>query len=471
MPTEQEDLIRQLEEIENKEDINGLNALVESLSAVEIQQYQAELTAAYEGLYSVWYYDLVCNKIIEEDRERFVGSLLEVITFAGKVNPEKSYYAERAECYKFLSGIKTDPTEKLIEIQKAIDEYAGVLKDKMPVEICALMVNALLDRMLITSVFTDDEFRKILTFFQHALAQYSETAVSSLLHACFRILNFPFPEKSYWHSQFIHTFNIALSSFAETTSIIALTWSNELVRVLEYQQYEITQEYADELNEKSIQLLEPLSDYQTDNINLLNQLGTSFKRAAKRTKTGQLSYYEIALRYFTKGQTLNPAAWTFPVYATSIIEAMAVIYHRQEDAAKVISLFETGRTLFQKVHEHEKDFTLNLNWGNFLIEYARLGYNFKSPDILDEAMLKLDIAKELGKNYYSQPYMSLARIALKTGDRDKCLDILRDCKAIFSTEYYEYDFGPFLRDDDFKEIWEEITSWLNTNPDINVVNK
>jgi hypothetical protein len=51
----------------------------------------------------------------------------------------------------------------------------------------------------------------------------------------------------------------------------------------------------------------------------------------------------------------------------------------------------------------------------------------------------------------------LAKIALKTGDKDKCMEILKECKKVFSTEYYEYDMGQVLRDEDFREIWAELT--------------
>src|SRR5438045_398464 len=106
---------------------------------------------------------------------------------------------------------------------------------------------------------------------------------------------------------------------------------------------------------------------------------------------------------------------------------MAVIYHNKQNREKVIELFEEGRTLFSKVYEHEKDFTLNLYWGEYLIEYARLAYNFDAPEILEEATAKSLIAKELGRNYYSQPYTLLAKIALKSGDKDNCMEILKEC--------------------------------------------
>jgi tetratricopeptide (TPR) repeat protein len=454
---EQKEFNETLEKLTDKEDVAGIEVLVNSLSEEELELYKTELLEAYANIYSLWYYDLICGKISEKNQEGVVQELFDILTLAEKIDPENTHYRERAQCYEFLSELKGEETDKLLNIQKAIDEYSDALKNSENILFNAPLANALLDKMLITQEFADDEFLKILELFELAFTTYSESVTSSFIHGCFRILNFPFNKNHYWHSRFLNKFNLALTRFTEEEPIIFLIWSDALVRVLEYQQYEISPEYAEELNDISIELLESITDYQTDNERLLNQLGFAFEKAAKRMKKGKLPYYNIALKYFTKGQTLAPATWTFPVYATNVLKAMAVIYHSQQNREKVIELFEEGRPLFSKVYEHEKDFTLNLYWGEYLIEYARLAYNFDAPEILEEATDKSLIAKELGRNYYNQPYTLLAKIALKTGDKDKCMEILKECKKVFSTEYYEYDMGQVLRDEDFREIWAELT--------------
>jgi hypothetical protein len=130
------------------------------------------------------------------------------------------------------------------------------------------------------------------------------------------------------------------------------------------------------------------------------------------------------LKYFREGQQRNPADWTFPVYASQTLVAMANIYDPQHDAAKIVSLFETGNTIFANTYEHEKDFTLNLRWGEFLFEYARRAYHFHSPAILQQAASKLTLARTLGNNFYNQPFMMLAKVALKSGDRALCIGLL-----------------------------------------------
>jgi hypothetical protein len=231
--------------------------------------------------------------------------------------------------------------------------------------------------------------------------------------------------------------------------------------VLEYAVNAIPTAYAAELNKRSIELLEALTDYATDDTWCLNQLGRAFEKAAQRMPVDataeKLRYYEIAITYFIKGQTINPAAWTFPVYATNVQMAMARMYYQENNQEKVIALFEAGKIAFSKTYAYEQGFTLMIYWGDFLIEYARLAYDFKAPDILKEAASKLLMAKEEGQGYYSHPYISLAKVALKTGDKQQCLDILQECKAMFTTPYAEYDFASVLKDEDFTEVWPEIT--------------
>ncbi|SEW44258.1 hypothetical protein SAMN05428988_5730 [Chitinophaga sp. YR573] len=452
MEAAKKDVNKQLKELRINQDLGGLDTLIQSLSTDDLRKYKTELVDTCLSMFAIWYSYLVCDKIREEDREGVTSDLLEILSSAEKIDPEKIHYEERAECYEYLSEIKN---EKLHYIQKAIDEYNNALRNQGSVELNARLAHALLTRMLINQQFTDDEFIAVLQLFQLAFTAYSESVFRSFFYACFQILHFPFDRKHYWHAQFFDQLTASLSNFVKKDPVIYLTWSDELKRMLDH---DISPAYADELNKRSIELLEPLTDYQTNDTSLLNSLGSAFDKAAQRMETGSLHYYQIALNYFIKGQSINPAAWTFPVYATNVQIAMARIYKQEHNQAKVIELFEAGKSIFLITYEYEKGLTLTLRWGEFLIEYARLAYNFDAPDLLKEAETRLLIAKELGENHYRTPYIALAKVALKTGDHQKCLDILRECKFVFTTQYYEYDFEDVLGDEDFKEVWEILFS-------------
>jgi hypothetical protein len=268
--------------------------------------------------------------------------------------------------------------------------------------------------------------------------------------------------------QFMREMELSLADFAQKDAFIYLTWSNELLRVLSYEQYAIPTDYAAALNEKANALLDNIKDYTTKDTRHLNDLGNAFERAAKRmpveTTAEKLRYYEVAEKFYLKGHSINPAAWTFTVYATNVQMAMARIYHEAHNQEKMIALFEAGKISFATTYEYDQGFTLTLYWGDFLIEYARLCYNFNAPDILQEAESKLLMAKEKGQGYYSHPFLSLAKIALKTGDKQKCLDILQECNKTFTTEYYNYDFAGVLSDEDFKEVWTDFSTTKNDAP-------
>lgn len=430
----------QLELLGDKENLQELNAFVQSLSDQEKQLHKTDITETYLRIYSNWYYDLILEKIKLTDPEEFVQELFGILSEAEKIDPTRIHYTERAECYQYLADKKAKPTY----LQLAIDEYTkeGSKESK------ASIASALLDKMMMTKEFTDESFSEILSLFQDAFSSYSENVSHIFFYASFNILRFPT-----WHNKFIGELNTSLNAFAEKDPIIRLSWSDLLYRTYEYSSYDITLEYAEKLRKQSAELLEQLTDYPTDKPDLLNKLGNAFEKAARHLpKETAITYYKTALRYFEKGQSLQPAAWTFPVYATNVLKAMALLY---DDKTAIIELFEKGRSLFEKVYEHEKDFTLNLYWAEYLVRYAKQVYDFKQEVLLDEAALRASIAKELGRNFYDQPFLLLAKVALKKGDREECIAILKQCKANFTTEYAEYEMNRVLEDEDFREIWVE----------------
>lgn len=377
-----------------------------------------------------------------------------------KIDTENNQHDLRARLYEHIADLKTEPDLKLQNIQHAINEYRTALQKEASAEMQARLGRALLTRMQITQQFTEDEFTATFQLFQSAFASWSESVFYNFLHSSIQILAFPCSDNHHWHMEFIRQLEASLVDFVQKDALIYLTWSNELLRALQYDQYALSTTYAEELSKKATELLEHVKDYSTNDTRQLNDLGNAFDRAARRmpadATTEKVRYYELAEKFYLKGHSINPAAWTFTVYATKVQMAMARIYHDAHNQEKVIALFEAGKIAFATTYEYDQEFTLMIYWGDFLIEYARLAYNFNAPDILQEAESKLLIAKEKGQGYYSHLFLSLAKIALKTGDKQKCLDIIQECNKLFTTEYYNYDFASVLSDEDFREIWAEI---------------
>jgi hypothetical protein len=51
----------------------------------------------------------------------------------------------------------------------------------------------------------------------------------------------------------------------------------------------------------------------------------------------------------------------------------------------------------------------------------------------------------------------MARLAIKSGDKEKCVSLLLQCReAIRSKGYTAYDLSEALDDEDFREVWERL---------------
>src|SRR3954463_11403184 len=121
MPTE---ISSRLQEINDRENVQALDALVQSLSADELLQHKDEVIETYEAIYSLWYYDVICGKIKEGDEENVIAEMLGIVESVGKIDTDSTYNWKRAQCYELLARFKKEPVDKLTEIQRAIDEYA-----------------------------------------------------------------------------------------------------------------------------------------------------------------------------------------------------------------------------------------------------------------------------------------------------------------------------------------------------------
>jgi hypothetical protein len=446
-----------IDQLANNYDLHELNQFAQGLSPSEIQLYKTELTDAYLRIFSMWHYDWVCDKIETDpaDPESFVRDfMLGLVDDAERIVPGLTLYAERGDCYRLLAEFPATPETRLAYLQQAIEIYQKAVKNAGFTQLHSTLANTLLDRMQLTGQFEAPVLEEALQHYQSAFATFSEHIFSQFLNAAFRLLNLDFADKWQWHNRFLNELSVAATRFAEQDSFVYLIWFNGLTGLLRYDENKLPADYAEEIQKKSIELLAYVQNYKTENQDRLNRLGSAFEWAAKQTTdvSEKLFYHETALKFFTQGQYVNPAAWTFPVYATNVLMAMAKIYQQQQDTEKVIELFEAGKGIFAK-NTHPNDFQLVIYWGDFLVEYARLAHNFQSPEILREAENKLLIAKEQGKQHYSRPYLSLAKVALKLGDKAKCLSILQECQTLFG-KYY--DRHPALEDEDFREVWLEL---------------
>jgi hypothetical protein len=445
-------IISQLKELAESYDIEAMDTLVESLSPVQLEEYKQEIIDTYDLVYCYGVYDLDCNKV--SDPEDFIFYLLDIIASIQRFFPDQMYYQERGYCYENLADHATAYEDKVRYIQEAIHIY-NIAHQTTDIQMS--MVRALTDKMEITEQFTTEAFTELLYFFRLVL---SDTAfIKTLVHQCFRVRSLPFEQNHYWHQRLLREFEVAMHELAEKNLLVYLDWAETYHYILFHDSPEIEPEYKTTMVAQTASLLQPLDGYYTEDPELLNRLGKAFADTAKRSEDNnlKLEYYRISVDFFTKGHEQQQAAWTFPVYATNSLLGMAHIYHEQGAYEKLINTFEHGLQIFSQVYKHEEDFQLNIYWGDFLLEYTGLAYDYKSPSINRLAEEKLQIAAVKGRNYYSHPYISMARLAIKSGDKEKCVKLLLQCRdAIHSTGYDAYDLSEALSDEDFREIWDQL---------------
>lgn len=442
-------IIPQLKELAERYDVDEMDKLVEGLSSTELEEYKDEIIGAYDMIYSYGVYDLDCDKV--SNPEDFIFYLLGIIDSIQRFYPDQMYYQERGYCYQQLADRAAAYEDKVRYIQEAIHIYYLA---PQTTDIQMSMIGALTDKMIITQQFTTEAFTELLYYFRPVLNDTS--FIRSLIHLCFRVRALPFAQNHYWHQRLLREFEAAMYLAAEKQPLVYLDWAETYHYILFHDMNEIDADYKDQMADQTASLLQTLESYNTQDPELLNRLGKAFADTAQRLKEQdlKLAYYWLSVEFFTKGHEQQPASWTFPVYATNSLLDIAQLYHEQGAYEKLINTFEHGLQLFSQVYKHEEDFQLNLYWGDFLVKYTELAYDFKSPSINHLAEEKLQLSAVLGRNYYSHPYLSMARLAIKSGDKEKCVQVLLQCReAIRSTGYTAYDLEEVLRDEDFREVW------------------
>src|SRR4051812_10477621 len=133
-------IISQLKELAESYDIEAMDTLLESLSPTQLKEYEEEIIATYDMLYSYGLYDLDCNKV--SDPENFIFYLLDIINSIQRFFPDKMYYQERGYCYESLAECAVAYEDKVRYIQQALQIY-----DIAPqtTDIQMSMVRALID--------------------------------------------------------------------------------------------------------------------------------------------------------------------------------------------------------------------------------------------------------------------------------------------------------------------------------------
>ncbi|HEY8893771.1 MAG TPA: hypothetical protein VIM79_03120 [Niastella sp.] len=246
---EQEALELELQEIMSALDDKRLSALVNNLSAADIQQYKTALSDAWYWIYEFWFHERRDAKM-QNGEDAFFNYLLYLLTEAEKINTPVIYYNERSQCYQMWGRQKTQKEEELVYIEKAIEEISkGLLAEPSSCKLNSRMIDLFLTRAyLIKQVkFNDEQLTTLLGYFEKVLAQFSGEEWVSLLGYCFQILEFTAEEKEHWHTVFINRFSAAIQIVTEKELDTYPGWSEQLYRITSFYHATMSPDYQQKI--------------------------------------------------------------------------------------------------------------------------------------------------------------------------------------------------------------------------------
>jgi len=469
--TKEKSIKKIINEFDEKEDINGLDKLYkEVLTSGSVVLKQA-LAEAYLSIMFVYSMDYACGKI---EGEETVFDMLKWIDKAEKLTPKEPFNAYRGSSYELLANQEKQPKEKKKYINKAIDQYENWIK-KSPKEFKAYteLAEAILEKNIILKRYKPIDFEQIISLFSKSVEVELKTletekgyylydnsvAFTSFLFASYKIATLTFDQSLKTHQHFLTKFKRLAAGYLEKDSFYYYTWVRTLGRIVDYNKYVTKHKNYRPLSKNTIieiqkeieDKLSHITSYISTDENKLCNLGHIFHNFAKDKKS--LKYHTIALNYFLKAKVINPYTWTYPVYATNVLKNMALLHVEKANIKEAQTAFKTGKEIFEAAAVTVgEDFTLFNYYGKFLYAYAKHIEHFTNKSLLEETQQIMLVAKRLGKNFYDDPYIYLAKAALKLGNKHKCLQILEDCYHTFSNEYSNYDFKRVQKSKDFDEL-------------------
>ncbi len=481
MPVKKQSLKSQLSECVQNYNEAGIDKLAKQIAKTGTIADKKLVAEAYSLMEVYIYADLVEDKFKPEDRKGVAEGLLDILRKVQKLRPDAVLFRERAECYSLLAKYYKKSEKKIEYQEKAVKEARRWLREKPAShENKHYLAEVLFERMKIKKDWSQKNFQEILDLFTASMKYLSPSRLAvyhsqsywknivpfnSFIAVSYGILELPFNKKDYYHTLFLENFSVLAENKCAKSPQLFLTWWDQIMRLAEYYESYVKKsgfaKYIPKMREAASKQLLHLQNYETKDVGLLNGLGQAFQALAKITNKDDFdkksSYLGYALKFFLAGQEINPMAWTFPVYATNVLKNIAELYHQKGNKKMVIKTFSKGKSIFKTTEKYLGDtFTLSNYCGEFLYEFADLGYDFKNERLLNDASKQFESAIKKGEGYYSEPYIYLAKIALRKSNKSRCLVILKECKEALSKSGCKYKFGEICEEKDFAEVCKEM---------------
>jgi len=402
--------------------------------------------------------------------------MLDWIDKAEKLAPDEPLSGIRGSCYELLVDQVKQSKKKEKHINNAIEQFESWIKES-PQESRAYveLAEAVLKKNIILEKYKPKDFEKVLSLFCQSVEldvaalkseksyylYYNNVAFTSFLYACYEIAILPFEQALKTHRHFLKEFKRLSTDYIKKDKFYFYIWAKTLGTVIDHNKTShkncipLSKNIIIEIKKEIEDKLSHVTSLISEDKDKLSNLGHVFHEIAKDKKS--FAYHKIAVNYFHKAQSIDPHTWCYPVYATNVLKDIALLYLEKDNVKDAQIAFKNGKKIFEEAEiTVGEDFTLFSYYGKFLYTYAKYIGDFINKSLLEEARQKLLVAKRLGEKFYDSPYIYLAKVALKLGEKNKCIEILKECSHAFSNEYYNYDFKQIRKNKDFDELKNNI---------------
>jgi tetratricopeptide (TPR) repeat protein len=453
------------------EKIPTLDDLFDRLSHHGTPEEKELIADGYISDFGQCHYDYMCGKF---NNLEWIWEMMDWIEKVKILNPGfDQYYFFKGHVYEMLSSVSEEQESK-VKFNNLCIEHLRKQQEVNAEDITLLIDIAqnLFQHCRLIGDYQTQILDEIKTLFLKALHLerkeehqsgffgFNGSAISGFLNISYDFLGLSFDTSAQVHQEFISAFKKTIKPYTKKDPCIYYHWAETLVRITDRVDYpdietcRISQEVVNDIWKEVKEVLVPATDLQSTDEHFLTSIGHLFATIAK--KEASLLYYEIAYNYYSKALKINGETWSNPYYASNALRMMAFIHLENKERKESIKLFEQGIHIFKEAQKKVHDFQLSIYHAEYLYDYAKYLEGFSNRETLLEAQKLFEDSRILAEDFYTHPYSGLAKTALRLGDKEECLKILKVCGEIFSDEYHTHNFDEIIDDTDFEEVKDEL---------------
>lgn len=448
----------------------SLDNLFHLLSINGTSKEKELIVDAYISEFCQCHYDYMCGKFNNLEWIWDTMNMVEKIKILAPNFDQYDFY--KGHVYEMLSSVSKKEKDKIEFNRLCLYHLLRQQEYNEDVTVLIDIAQNIFMSCRLTNNYTKENFSKIKAFLLKAIHLerkeenksgffgFNGSAIDAILCMAYGFLGLNFDHKKNIHQEFILDFKKIILPYAKKDPSIYYHWAETLVRITDWVNYpkietcRISQETVSDIWIEVKEILNSITNLQSNNEHFLTSIGHLFNKIAK--KEVSFSYFEIAFNYYSKALKINDKTWSNPYYSSDALRNMAFIHLKKKEYKEAINLFNQGLNIFEEAQKKISDFQLSVYHADYLYDYAKYLENFSNGETLLRAKKQFEDSRVLGKNFYTSPFYGLAKTALRLGNKKEALKILKVCRKVFSNEYHTHRFDEIINDTDFEEIRKDL---------------